>query len=224
MGGRNEASLAALASELTRTHPGAEVRVACVDARNEASVETFFAGAGEGGFDRVVNLAGSIVLKPAHLTSLQEWREAYEQNATSAFLVLRAAVKGFLSQGAASGNGSGSIVLVSSVAAQMGLSNHEAIAAAKGAVEGLIRASAATYASRAIRVNGVAPGLVATPLSARLTSNPASLKASTEMHPMKRIGAPEDVASAIDWLLDPSQSAWVTGQILGVDGGLSSLR
>jgi NAD(P)-dependent dehydrogenase (short-subunit alcohol dehydrogenase family) len=117
----------------------------------------------------------------------------------------------------------GSIALVSTAAARTGLANHEAIAAAKGGVIGLTLSAAATYASRNIRVNCVAPGLTATPLAARITSNEAALKASQAMHALGRIGQPEEVASALAWLLDPENS-WVTGQILGVDGGLGSIR
>jgi NAD(P)-dependent dehydrogenase (short-subunit alcohol dehydrogenase family) len=117
----------------------------------------------------------------------------------------------------------GSIVLVSSAAARVGLANHEAIAAAKAGVAGLCLAAAASYAARGIRVNAVAPGLVRTPLTAGITGNELALKASTAMHPLGRIGEPEEVAEAIAWLLDAKQS-WITGQILGVDGGLATLR
>jgi len=114
-------------------------------------------------------------------------------------------------------------VLVSSAAARVGLPNHEAIAAAKAAVIGLTLSAAATYASYGVRVNCVAPGLVRTPATARITSNEASLRMSEQMHALGRIGEPEDVASAIAWLLAPG-AGWVTGQVIGVDGGLSSVR
>jgi NAD(P)-dependent dehydrogenase (short-subunit alcohol dehydrogenase family) len=117
----------------------------------------------------------------------------------------------------------GSIVLVSSAAARVGLANHEAIAAAKAGVIGLALSAAATYAPRGIRVNCVAPGLVRTPLTSRITENEAALKGSLAMHALGRIGEASDVASAMEWLLDPAQ-AWVTGQVIGVDGGLASLR
>jgi NAD(P)-dependent dehydrogenase (short-subunit alcohol dehydrogenase family) len=120
-------------------------------------------------------------------------------------------------------NGGGSVVLVSSSAAHVGLANHEAIAAAKGGVEALVRAAAATYAPRGIRVNAVAPGLVRTPLSARITENPAGEKASVAMHALGRLGEPADVAAAIQWLLGPD-SGWVTGQVQRVDGGLATVR
>ena len=110
---------------------------------------------------------------------------------------------------------------MSSAAARHGLANHEAIAAAKAAVEGLVRSAAATYAPRGVRVNAVAPGLVRTPLAARLTANPASLAASEAMHPLGRIGEPDDVAALVAWTLGP-EATWVTGQGGGMDGGLSS--
>ena len=117
----------------------------------------------------------------------------------------------------------GSIVLMASAVAQRGMINHEAIAAAKAGVVGLALSAAATYARYNIRVNCVAPGLTRTPLTASLTQNELTLKASAALHPLGRIGEPEEVASAIRWFLSPEQS-WVTGQVLAVDGGLSSLQ
>ena len=155
------------------------------------------------------------MLKPAHLTTRAEWDAVIAQNLTTAFSTVRAAAP-LMPNG-------GSIVLVSTAAARVGLASHEAIAAAKAGVEGLVRSAAATYAAKGLRVNGVAPGLVETPLSERITRNEASRKASEAMHALGRLGTPEDVASAIVWLLDPAQS-WVTGQIIGVDGGLGAVR
>ena len=99
----------------------------------------------------------------------------------------------------------------------------EAIAAAKGGVEGLVRSAAATYGAQGIRFNAVAPGLVRTPLTERITSNEKAAEASRSLHVLGRFGEPADVASAIIWLLDPAQS-WVTGQVVGVDGGLGTAR
>ena len=164
----------------------------------------------------IVNCAGSILLKPAHLTSEAEWQQTIETNLTTAYATVRAGAKAMMATG-------GSIVLCATAAARTGMANHEAIAAAKGGVMGLALSAAATYAPRNIRVNCVAPGLVDTPLAARITSNEAALKASTALHALGRIGRPEDVASGIAWLLDPANS-WVTGQVLGIDGGLGTLR
>lgn len=166
--------------------------------------------------DGVVNCLGSLLLKPAHLTSDAEWATTLTVNLSSAFATVRAATKAMLQTG-------GSIVLVSSAAARIGLANHEAIAAAKAGIIGLTLAAAASYAGRGIRVNCVAPGLVKTPLTARITENEMALKHSQAMHPLGRVGDPADVASAIVWLLDPT-NRWVTGQVLGVDGGLSSVK
>ena len=170
-----------------------------------------------GRIDGAVNCVGSLLLKPAHLTSDEEWNTTIEKNLTSAFYVLRATVRAMMK------TGGGSIVLISSAAARVGLANHEAIGAAKSGIIGLALSAAATYATHKIRVNIIAPGLIRTPLTARITTNEAVLKASTSMHALGRIGEPSDVAAAIEWLLDPHQT-WVTGQILGIDGGLSAVR
>lgn len=188
------------------------------DLTSSAAVDDVFARATAalGAIGGVAHCVGSIVLKPAHLTTDEEWRTTLDLNLTSTFYVLRAATRAMNRTG-------GSIALVSSVAARVGLPNHEAIAAAKAGLQGLALSAAATYAPRGIRVNVVAPGLVDTPLAARITGNEAARKASEAMHPLGRIGQPGDVAQALAWLLDPTQS-WVTGQIIGVDGGLGTLR
>ena len=117
----------------------------------------------------------------------------------------------------------GSIVFVSTAAASIGLPNHEAIAAAKGGIEALVRSAAATYGKSGIRVNAVAPGLVETPLTQRITASESARAGSEAMHALRRIGQPEDVAGAILWLLS-NEAAWVTGQTFGVDGGLGAVR
>lgn len=188
-----------------------------LDATQPAEVEAAALGAVEtrGRLDGVVNCVGSLLLKPAHVTSTEEWNATIAANLTSAFAAVRAAGR-TMTQG-------GSVVLVSSAAARLGLANHEAIAAAKAGVIGLTLSAAATYAPKGIRVNAVAPGLVRTPLTERITSSEPALKASTGLHALGRVGEPDEVAAAISWLLDPDQS-WITGQVLGVDGGLASVR
>jgi NAD(P)-dependent dehydrogenase (short-subunit alcohol dehydrogenase family) len=165
-----------------------------------------------GRIDGVVNCVGSLLLKPAHLTSDKEWDATIMNN-----LILRSAARAMMK------SGGGSIVLISSAAARVGMANHEAIASAKAGIIGLALSAAATYASKNIRVNVIAPGLIRTPLTAGLTTNDAMLKTSTAMHALGRIGEPSDVAAGIEWLLDPHQS-WVTGQVLGIDGGLAAVR
>ena len=116
----------------------------------------------------------------------------------------------------------GSVVFVSSAAAQHGQVNHEAIAAAKAGVQGLALSAAASYARRGLRFNCVAPGLTDTPLTARITGNDMAAKASLAMHALGRFGQPDEIAAPIEFLLDPANS-WITGQVLGVDGGLGSV-
>ena len=171
-----------------------------------------------GRIDGVVNCVGSILLKPAHLTSLDEYHSTLALNLHSAFYLLKAAVRPMMTQK------SGSVVFMSSAVARTGIVNHEAIAAAKAGLTGLALSAAATYARWGIRVNCVAPGLVDTPLSAHLTANEKAKAASESMHALGRLGTAEEVADAVDWLLDGSRSSWVTGQTIGVDGGLGTLR
>ncbi len=189
-----------------------------VDATQADSVAAAVAHAREthGQLDGIVCCVGSIFLKPAHGTSTEQFQETLNANLLTAFHTVRAAAPVMGKAGA------GSIVLMSSAAAGVGLPNHEAIAAAKAGVEGLTRSAAASYAPRGVRVNAVAPGLVDTPLAAGLLRNEKAREASGAMHPLGRIGHPEEIARAVGWLLDPSQS-WVTGQVLRLDGGLSAL-
>lgn len=189
-----------------------------VDARRPEEVQRVAEEATErfGRLDGIVNCVGSVLLKPAHLTSPDEWEECLAQNLTTAFSTVRAA-------GRTMRSGGGSVVLVSSAAARVGLQNHEAVAAAKAGVIGLARSAAASYASRGLRVNVVAPGLVRTPLTDRITRSEAGERASLSMHALGRLGEPDDVASMIAWLLDPENN-WVTGQVFGVDGGLGTLH
>ena len=169
-----------------------------------------------GRLDAVICCAGSLLLKPAHLTREDEFDAVMNASARTAFATVAGAAKVMQS-------GGGSIVLMSSAAARIGLANHEAIAAAKGAVIGLTLSAAATYGSKGIRVNCIAPGLVATPLTERITSSEVSRKASVAMHALGRLGEAEDIAAMAEFLLVGS-SSWMTGQVIGVDGGLGTVR
>ena len=207
--GRDQTRLRTLATQV-------DVGTHVVDAADPEMVEAAVGATIEraGRIDGIVNLAGSILLKPAHLTSDAEWDEVMDLNLRTAFNVTRSAGRHLRKHG-------GAVVLMSSAAASVGLHNHEAIAAAKAGVEGMVRAAAATYARWQIRFNAVAPGLVRTPMSARLTGSEAALEVSNAMHALGRIGEPYDVVDAIRLALE---SDWMTGQVIRVDGGLAAVR
>lgn len=207
---RREDPLAALAAELGAAY-------ATSDATDWTEIDRVADLARErfGRIGGMTNCVGSLLLKPAHLTKFEEFQQTIAQNLTSAFGVVRAAAR-VMPEG-------GAVVLCSTAASRIGLSNHEAIAAAKGGVNGLVLSAAATYASRGLRVNAVAPGLVETPLTARITGSAPAVQASQSMHALGRIGQPDDVASLMAWLLGPD-ATWVTGQLYGVDGGLGTVR
>lgn len=206
-----EAKLQELAGELDATYFAADAtQFDQVDAAAKHALEEF------GHVDCIINCVGSLILKPAHITTQKELEQTIALNVTTAFAAIRVANSVMRDSG-------GSVVLFSSAAARVGLANHEAIAAAKGAVEGLVKSAAATYAGKNIRVNAIAPGLVETPLTEAIWSRPRSAEASKALHPLGRLGKPEDIASLACWLADP-QNNWITGQIIGVDGGLASLK
>ncbi len=210
--GRSDAPLQSLATELGQPAITFDASDWTAMASAVEQAVTLF-----GKLDGAVNLAGSLLLKPAHLTSLEEWHATISQNMTTAMGVIRSAAPAMRKAGG------GSIVLVSSGAAAIGLPNHEAISAAKAGVEGLMRAAAATYAVANIRINAVAPGLTQTPLTKRVWENERGAEASRAMHPLGRLGNTDDIASAIAWLLGPEQT-WITSQVIAVDGGLSTLK
>lgn len=164
----------------------------------------------------VVYAPGSINLKPFRGLKLDEFRADFELNAMGAVKALQACFPGMKLAGKAS------VVLFSTVAVQTGMSFHASIAMAKGAIEGLTRSLAAEWAPQ-IRVNAVAPSLVNTDLASRLLSTPEKVEASGKRHPLQRMGEPQDIASAVEFLLGAG-SDWMTGQILAIDGGMGSLR
>lgn len=164
--------------------------------------------------DGAAHCVGSLLLKPAHRMTFSEWRAIQATNLDSAFLLLQVLAKAQMR---------GSLVFVSSVAAGLGLANHEAIAAAKAGIEGLVRAAAASYAASGMRINAIAPALTETPLTAAMIANEQIRKAVVAMHPLGRLGTVDDQAAAISWLLSPA-SSWITGHVLPVDGGLRTVR
>ncbi len=211
---RDEARVADLAGRL---RPDAAGFVA--EATDPAAVNDAFAAAVRrfGSPTALVHAVGCTVLKPAHALTDAEIDQVLDVNLRSAFFALRAFVR------LVPRDRSGSIVLFSSAAARIGLLNHEAIAAAKGGIDGLVTAAAATYAARAIRVNAIAPGLVRSNLTRRLVDNEATLRVSTAMHPLGRVGDAQDVAALAAFLVSPD-AGWITGQHIAADGGLSGIK
>lgn len=167
--------------------------------------------------DGIVYAPGTINLKPFHRISIDDFKKEMEVNFFGAVRVLQACLKGLKKSSAPS------VVLFSTVAVQTGMGFHAGIASAKGAIEGLTRSLAAEWAPSKIRVNAIAPSLTETPLASALLSTPEKKEASDKRHPLGRIGSAEDIAASTIFLLSP-QSSWMTGQILHVDGGMSTLK
>lgn len=170
----------------------------------------------EGKIDGLVYCPGSILLKPFRGLKSEDFRAGFELNVMGAIRSIQAYTPNLqLSENA-------SIVLYSSVAVEVGMPFHALVSASKGAIEGLTKALAAEFASK-IRVNCIAPSLTQTPMADRLVSTAEKIEAMAQRHPMKRIGQPEDIANATQFLLSDA-SSWMTGQIMHVDGGMSTLK
>lgn len=166
--------------------------------------------------DGFVYCPGSINLKPFHRLKKSDFQKDLEINVLGAIETLQQALPLLKKAEKAS------VVFFSTVAVEQGMGFHASIAVAKGALEGLTRSLAAELAPK-IRVNCIAPSIVETPLAERLLSTPEKIEASAKRHPLESIGSPEDIASTAAFLLSDS-SKWMTGQILHVDGGLSSVK
>lgn len=158
---------------------------------------------------------GTINLKPFRSLKMEDFQHDFDVNVMGAVKVLQASYRKFV-------KGDASVVLFSTVAVGLGMPFHSSIAAAKGAVTGLTKSLAAEWSPN-IRVNCIAPSLVNTPLADRLLSTPEKEKDSANRHPLKRVGKPEDIAEMAAYLLS-DKSSWMSGQVIGVDGGMSSLK
>ena len=208
--GRNGTKLDALARET-----GARSMVA--DVTDPAAIEAAVAAAVvDGALAGLVYAVGTINLKPIGALTAVDFERDWRVNALGAALAMKAAAPALKQVEGASA------LLFSTVAVRQGFAAHASVSMAKGAVEGLTLALAAELAPK-IRVNCIAPSLTRTPLAEALTRNEALAKGVADTHALRRLGEADDIAGLATFLLGPD-SAWITGQVIGVDGGRSTLR
>tara|TARA_X000001036_G_scaffold321766_1_gene300240 strand:+ start:48 stop:773 length:726 start_codon:yes stop_codon:yes gene_type:complete len=214
LGGHNKSNLSSLASEFNLSSN----QVSEVDVKSFDSINNFMLSADKylSSIDCIINCVGSLLLKPAHLTTEQDLEDVFRTNVFSCFGLLKHSFKFLKDSG-------GQLIFFSSAASKVGLKNHEAISSAKAAVSAMVLSAASTYARYNIRVNAIAPGLVDTPLTNKIISNKVSLDYSKSLHGLNRIGKPENFIPIINSLID-ERSDWITGQTFFIDGGLSNVK
>ena len=166
--------------------------------------------------DSFIYLPGSINLRPFKSLSIESFKEDLEINLIGLIKSLKSVLKNLTASNSAS------IVLFSTVAVQRGMPFHSSVSSSKGAIEGLAKSLAAELSPK-IRVNVIAPSLVNTPLANRFLNNDIKIEKSANRHPLKRIGSASDIANLINYLIS-DKSSWITGQIIAVDGGLSTIE
>ena len=164
----------------------------------------------------LAHCVGSTLIAPLHRTRADAYREVMRVNLDSAVFMLQAWI-------AALQGGPGAAVFASSVVARICVANHEAIAAAKGGVEALVRSAAATYASQGLRINAVAPGMTETPMTAGMLKMPAMREGAARQYPLGGVQTADQVADVMAWLLGDG-AARLTGQTIAVDGGFTTVR
>jgi NAD(P)-dependent dehydrogenase (short-subunit alcohol dehydrogenase family) len=206
--GRNESKLSALAAELGCGYT-------CGDVTDSDLFKRVTQDAGDM-LDGLVYAVGSINLGMLARFTEEDFLHDYRLNALGAALAVKAALPALKKS-----PGGASIVLFTSVAVTQGFTFHTSISMAKGAVHGLTLALAAELAPK-VRVNAIAPSLTRTPLAAGIIKNEKTAENIAVLHPLKRLGTPEDIAAMAAFLLSP-ESEWITGQVFGVDGGRSTL-
>jgi NAD(P)-dependent dehydrogenase (short-subunit alcohol dehydrogenase family) len=200
---------------LPGAHIAADVSTADGAAAALAAATAALGGAPAG----LAHCAGNTLIAPIARTREAQYREVMAANLDSAFFTLQAWLGAL-----ASARQPGAAVLFSSVVAGIGVANHPAIAAAKGGIEALVRSLAADVSASGVRINAVAPGLMRSPMTERMVSNEAAAKQIAAQYPLGRHGdAASDGAAAAAWLLS-EESSWITGQVLGLDGGFSAVR
>tara|TARA_B100000029_G_scaffold392561_1_gene389586 strand:- start:124 stop:837 length:714 start_codon:yes stop_codon:yes gene_type:complete len=162
----------------------------------------------------LINCIGSILIKPLHGTSIEEYNDVINTNLFSSFYFLSTFAKRMKN---------GSALFFSSVAASLGLSNHEVISAAKSGIEGFVRSAAATYSKDNLRINAIAPSIMDSNMSNKILSTEQAIEISKSMHPIPKIGTYNDILPVVRWLMS-NDADWVTGQTINIDGGLSKIK
>ena len=162
----------------------------------------------------LVNCIGSILIKPLHGTTIDEFNDVITTNLFSSYYLLASFARRMKN---------GSAIFFSSVAGSKGWSNHEAIAAAKSGIEGFARSAAATYAKDNLRVNVIAPSIMDSNMSQKILASESAVEVSKSMHPIPKIGDSSDIIPIVRWLLS-DDSKWITGQTIHVDGGFSTVK
>lgn len=165
----------------------------------------------------LVYCPGSINLRPFNRLTTQDFLTDFQQNVLGAIAVIQ-----YLLPRLKKADGA-SIVLFSTVAVKIGMPFHASIAAAKGAIEGLAKSLAAELATSKIRVNVIAPSLTDTPLSSALLNSDEKREAAAKRHPLNSIGSANEIGQLVAFLIQDN-SRWITGQVIGVDGGIGSLK
>jgi NAD(P)-dependent dehydrogenase (short-subunit alcohol dehydrogenase family) len=207
--GRDVSGLETLAKEINATYTVADVE-------DPASFATVSAAAGEK-LAGLVYAVGTITLKPLHRLTAEDMNRDFRINALGAAQALQAALPALKAS-----EGVASALFFSTIAASQGFTAHASVAMAKGAVEGLVLAAAAELAPK-IRINAIAPSLTRTGLARAFTGNDQMVLAIAQLHALQRIGEPDDIAAMAAFLLS-SEASWMTGQIIHIDGGRSTLR
>lgn len=166
------------------------------------------------GIDGLVYFPGTINLKSFTNLKVADFQKDYEINFLGLIRVLKYYQKNL--------NNNSSIVLISSIAASIGMPFHSSVSSCKSAVEGLCRSLAAEWSPK-VRVNCISPSLIKSKLSKRFFAGKSQTEAMMKRHPLKRVGHPKDISNMISFLLS-DKSSWITGQVLNIDGGLSKIK
>lgn len=207
--GRKAEPLEKMASELSASYTLGDVLDEDLFERVSADVDDEIQG--------LVYAVGTLNLKRLNRLTANDFLQDFQINAVGAAMAVQQLLPALKKY-----SGLSSVVLFSSVAAEQGFASHASIGMAKGAVRGLTLALAAELAPK-VRVNAISPSLTNTPLAASLLSNEKMNEAIAKSHALERLGTSEDMAALCEFLIS-EETGWITGQLIGVDGGRSTLR